>query len=129
MPRSYLLDASALLAVVFEEAGRDMVAPLMSDSAISAVNYSEVIARQMRKGADGQAVISGLDALGLDIIPWDQELAEGAFDLNPLGWTKGISLGDRVCLATARHLGLRILTADKKWLELSLPGIDIQLIR
>ena len=42
---------------------------------------------------------------------------------------KGLSLGDRACLATAIQLGLPVYTADKIWAELDLPNVKIKLIR
>ena len=42
---------------------------------------------------------------------------------------KGLSLGDRACLATVLYLGLPIYTANRIWAELDLPNIKIKLIR
>ena len=41
---------------------------------------------------------------------------------------KGLSLGDRACLALASLTGRIVVTADRVWPELDL-GIDIRLIR
>jgi PIN domain nuclease of toxin-antitoxin system len=42
----------------------------------------------------------------------------------------GLSLADRVCLALARRLGLRAMTADRAWRSVSAAiGVEIELIR
>ena len=129
MTRRVVLDASALLAAVFEEAGCERVIPRLADAAISAVNYSEALTKQIRRGADPGRVVEGLRALGLETIAWDSDLAERSVDLSALGWTHGLSFGDRACLATARHLKLTALTAERDWRKLPKLGIDIQFIR
>ena len=126
----YVLDASALLAVLFMETGHEEVtAALDGETIISAVNYSEVIARQMRLGASQQLAVSVLSGLDLKVVVWDQGLAEEAADLSPLAKSHGLSLGDRICLATARHLRLPVLTADREWGKLPDLGVEIRLIR
>jgi ribonuclease VapC len=42
--------------------------------------------------------------------------------------SKGLSLGDRACIALGQHLRLPILTADRAWKALRL-GLQIQVIR
>ena len=39
-----------------------------------------------------------------------------------------LSLGDRACLALAKRLAVRAVTADRKWAELDL-GITVHLVR
>jgi PIN domain nuclease of toxin-antitoxin system len=41
---------------------------------------------------------------------------------------RGLSLGDRACLALAETLGLSAITADRHWAQLGL-SIDIRPIR
>ena len=41
---------------------------------------------------------------------------------------KGLSLGDRACIATAKHFGLPVIIADKVWARLDL-GVEVRLIR
>ena len=129
MTAQVVLDASALLAVVFEEAGCEKVIPRLEVASISAVNYSEVLAKQILHGAAVTLVVEGLRALNLETIPWDTDLAERAADLSTLGWTHGLSFGDRACLATARRLKRTVLTAERAWRKLPKLGIDIQFIR
>lgn len=129
MTAQVVLDASALLAVVFEEAGCEKVIPRLTAASISAVNYAEVLAKQVQRGANPMRVVEGLRALNLETISWDADLAEVSADLSPLGWTHGLSFGDRACLATARRLQRTVLTAERAWRKLPKLGINIQFIR
>lgn len=129
MKIEYLLDASALLAAFFSEPGGERVAEILEKSAISAVNYSEVISRQIRKGAKAEMAVTNLERLDLTVIPWDEAVAMAAADLSPLAWTHQLSLGDRACLATARLKDLIAVTADRNWKHLPPLGFSIEVVR
>ena len=51
-----------------------------------------------------------------------------AASLRPATRAKGLSLGDRACLALAIERGVPALTADRAWMELDV-GVDVRLIR
>ncbi len=126
---SYVLDASALLVLLKREAGSErVVEALMDGAAISAVNFSEVVAKLREGGMVEEAIHESLDSLELDIVEFDTELAYQAGLLRPLTKSAGLSLGDRACLALAQNLNLPALTADRAWDGLSL-GIRVQVIR
>lgn len=129
MPEEFVFDASALLASLFDEPGAAITDAALGHAAISAVNYSEVIATQIRRGEDVEAAIRMLDDLDLPIIPWDADLARESGDLGALAWSHGLSFGDRACLATARRLRRTVLTADRDWARLPDLGIGIRIIR
>ena len=129
MKSAVVLDASALLAALFGETGQEKVFAVIGRAAISAVNYTEVITRQMRLGATRELAVSTVSGLNLRVIPWDEELAEAAADLNALSWSHGLSLGDRACLATGLKLGVPTLTADREWRQLPDLGVKIDVIR
>jgi len=42
---------------------------------------------------------------------------------------RGLSLGDRSCMATALLLGLPVVTAERNWIGLDVPGLQIEMIR
>lgn len=96
---------------------------------MSAVNVSEVVLKMMKKGLEAEAVIGVIDSLNLEILPWDRAAVFAAAELSSLGWTHGLSLGDRACLATARLTGQPVLTAERNWNQLPDLGITIQCIR
>jgi len=42
---------------------------------------------------------------------------------------RGISLGDRACMALALAEGLPAVTGERGWAALGVPGLEIELIR
>lgn len=123
-----ILDASAILAVIFEESGADKVVPHLAVGGISTVNLSEVVTVALRKGAKIDDIQKFLSKLSLEIIPFETAQAYGAASLEPFAKSHDLSLGDRACLATGITLNRSVITADTRWGTLSLP-IEIILIR
>jgi PIN domain nuclease of toxin-antitoxin system len=111
-----VLDASALLAYLLDEPGKDIVlSAILDDSVMSTVNFAEVVTRYARDGAAPATVADLRRQLPVPLIPLDAELAEAAGLLYPVASQAGLSLGDRCCLALAAQLGLPALTADRAW--------------
>ncbi|GAA6616221.1 type II toxin-antitoxin system VapC family toxin [Scytonema sp. NUACC26] len=125
---NYVLDASAILALLNNELGSERVISVLTEAAISSVNLSEVIARFAESGMSETEIREVISSLGLEIIYFDTEMAYRAGILRPLTRQSGLSLGDRACLALGQFLGLPILTTDRAWADLEL-GINIQVIR
>ncbi len=125
---SYVLDASALLALLQQESGTEIVAAALQDSAISTVNWSEVLQKSTSRGIDIDGMQAEFEALGVNIIPFSALQADLAAQLWPETKFLGLSLGDRACLALAIDEKATALTADKAWVKLK-NGISIQLIR
>ena len=128
MPRA-VLDASALLAVLYREPGSAMVERYFGLGVVSSVNLSEVAAKLSDRGVGSQEVLEILLGLGLEVREFDTELALMAGALREVTRPLGLSLGDRACLATARRLRLPALTADRAWAELTLRGVEVVVIR
>lgn len=125
---SWVLDASALLALLNGETGSERVVEVLPDAAIASINFSEVVTKLADEGRDESEIRLYLDALGLEIVEFDTELAYRTGFLRPLTRSLGLSLGDRACLALAASLGISALTCDRVWTTLSL-GITVELIR
>jgi len=125
---AFVLDASALLASIFDEAGGDRVAEVIGRSVISSVNLSEVVARLAGKGFADEAIDEILDRIDIATVDFDSGLAVSAGRLRRVTRPLGLSLGDRACLATGRRLQRIVLTADRAWVGLDL-GVQIELIR
>lgn len=123
-----VLDASALLALLHDEAGAEVVEGLVERGAVSAVNWSEVRQRWIARELDVEGLRPDVEALGLTIVPFTADDAERAADFWPATRERGLSLGDRACLALAQRLRVPAVTADRAWLELEL-GVDVQSIR
>ncbi|NOT11067.1 MAG: type II toxin-antitoxin system VapC family toxin [Methylococcaceae bacterium] len=116
-----VLDASALLALIQNEAGANLVknAITQGQAVISAVNLSEVIAKLAESGMPGDAIAGFQSQLPVEVVDFNSAIAMEAGLLRPTTRPLGLSLGDRSCLATAMALGnLPILTADRVWAEL-----------
>ena len=122
------LDASALLAFLFREAGHEQVAPQLEECCISTVNLAEVIGRFVRDGHDGRMVLRKLSSTRMELVPFSSEHAALTGMLLPATQPLGLSLGDRACLALAMSRGIPALTADRTWIQLDI-GVVIQPIR
>ena len=124
----WVLDASAVLAVVLAEPGGDMVRPLIADSLLSAVNLVEVATRLLDFGFPSAEIDGRLERLRFTVLPFDEDLALSAGLLRVQTRHLGLSLGDRACLALAQREGLPVLTGDRSWAKLDV-GVEVVLIR
>jgi ribonuclease VapC len=123
-----VLDASALLALIWSEPGSDVVDAVMEDAVISAVNWAEVVSKMQERGIDLEGARPLLDELSLEVMVFDQELAFAAGSLRMRSKHLGLSIGDRACLALAAHLSVPAYTADKSWAKLE-AGVEVKLVR
>lgn len=123
-----VLDASALLAFLFGEPGTDAVHDTLSVSVMSTVNWSETAQWLRARGADPDEAYELLTDAGLRLEPLSRADADEAAVLHARTRDAGLSLGDRCCLALARRLGSRALTADSAWSTVDV-GVDVSLIR
>lgn len=124
----YVLDSSAVIALVRREQGWEKVNAALDRSVISAINLAESMTKLIRQGGEPRLVERLLRELDLEVIPWDEELAWASRDLCALAWTNGISLADRACLTLARHLNLAAMTADSEWKKAG-HGVQVFLFR
>ena len=116
-----VLDASAVLALLQEEPGSQAVEEWLPGAAISTVNLSEVAGKLLELGMPEREAAEVVQALGLDIVPFHEDLAWRAAALKTLTKASGLSLGDRACLATGVLLDRPVLTADRAWTKIDLP--------
>lgn len=111
----FVLDASALLAMLNEEPGGAKVADNIASARICVINYAEVISHFIRLGMPERYIDAMLDPLPMEVVPADKGLGKIAGRLRRVTAQAGLSLGDRFCLALAQRDGLRAWTADKVW--------------
>lgn len=123
-----VIDASAIIAFIFNEPGGDKVLQFISSASISSVNLSEVVTDVLKRGVDISETRKRLSQLPLEIIPFDAELAYEAAGLEKYRKSHNLSFGDRACLSTGLKLNRKIVTADTKWGTLPL-SVDIEVIR
>jgi PIN domain nuclease of toxin-antitoxin system len=131
---SVVLDASALLAYLNQEAGAEEVAlQIVGGGFISAVNLAEVYSKVTEWGQDAHLLEQALVQQGLlggvlEVVPFDPEDVLLVAKLRPLTKVQGLSLGDRVCLALAMRLKLPAITTDSAWNNLE-AGVEVQVVR
>lgn len=124
----FVLDASAILAVLRKEPGADTVVPHLNSARVSTVNCAEVLAKALDAGIDVHTTQRIFDELGIERVPFDDRQAAVTARLRALTKTIGLSLGDRACLALATVANLPVLTCDRKWKDAGLK-LDIRLVR
>ncbi|WP_426264295.1 type II toxin-antitoxin system VapC family toxin [Sphingomonas sp. PWP1-2] len=125
---SVVLDASAILAVLLDEPGAEIVIPVMRGSALSAVNASETFQRAADKGHQTQRVLALLKGLEIEVVPFTVDHAIAAADLRPATKAAGLSLGDRACLALAAERRATVYTGDRRLADVDI-GLELRLIR
>lgn len=123
-----VLDASAILALAHGEPGADSVEPLVAGSFVSSVNWSEVARVCLAVGRHPNALREVLTDAGCVTVEFGVEDAELAARLREGTRHVGLSLGDRACLALARRLRARAVTADRAWADIDV-GVEILCVR
>lgn len=125
---SVVFDSSALIAHICGEKGADYVENYLENSVISSVNYSEFITFMLERGATSEKAEEIFSELAVEIIVFDEYQAIITSELRSKTKSKGLSLGDRACLALAKSRKIPVVTADKIWSKLDI-GVDVKLIR
>lgn len=123
-----VIDASAILAMIFDEAGGDMVADVCDGAMLSAVNLDEVLHKVARRGVDPMLVETQVSRLGIAVVAFDARQARVSAALHARLAGTDTSFADRACLSMGLMLNTTVLTADAKWMRLGL-DVDIRLIR
>jgi ribonuclease VapC len=90
---SVIFDSSAILALLRDEPGAEVVAGYVGDGLISAVNFKEVIKGLLRRDVPIDAALEMLEALHLDIRAHgrDDAIAAGKLSAGRGGGTTGLS--------------------------------------
>lgn len=126
---SFILDASAVLAVLNREPGAEYVLDALEDGGVlGSINLAEVVSHLANLGFSQEEIADSLGALDLEVESFIQEDAYRAGLMYPTTRQSGLSLADRACLALAMRRELPVLTSDRAWSTLDL-GIQVQLIR
>ena len=124
-----VLDASAMLALLLDESGAELVAAVHDQSLMCAVNVAEVAERLARNAPDAAVKLSLVATLP-SVIAVDTDLAATAGLMRASTRSVGLSLGDRFCRALAKRLSCPVLTADGAWAEIAdAVGVEVRSIR
>jgi ribonuclease VapC len=124
----YVLDASAVLALLDAEPGADKVAAVLMDAAIGTVNLAEVHTKLAERGRSGRQALAQILSVVEEVVPFTEEHAAITGSLRASTTHLGLSLGDCSCLALGIALDAEVYTAERLWVRLRLP-CAIHLIR
>jgi PIN domain nuclease of toxin-antitoxin system len=119
------LDASAVLAFLFDETGADKVEVLFANSVISRINVTEVLTKLVQDGLTVNEAKETFDKINLEVAEFNENQSLKVAELRPLTKHLGLSLGDRCCLALAILENLTAVTADKNWAGLNVCKIEV----
>ena len=125
----YVMDSTALIAVVYQEPGYERVVEILDKSAISAVNLAEIMNKLVLRGAPAETVRDTLLKLELTVEDWTEDLAYRSAEFTPFTKSHGLSLGDRACLTLAKHLRATAVTSDRTWSRKPALGVPIMIFR
>jgi PIN domain nuclease of toxin-antitoxin system len=123
-----VLDASALIALLWEETGGSAVEPLLHRTVISAVNWVEVLQHYEADGVSIRGKRQEVETIGIAVVEFTADDAATVVRLRAPTRKLGLSLADRACLALALRFGVAAHTADRAWADLDV-GPTIVLIR
>lgn len=123
----YLIDASALIAWVNDDAGADDVDGYIDSAAISAFTLAD-LAKQVGTSLEQHEVNAALD-FGLEVLPLDERIAKTVAQIRSVTAAHELSLENLVVLATGRDRGLAIITADSSIANVRIDGTEIHNVR
>lgn len=128
MSESVVLDTSAIIALLQNEKGAEIVRKVLFNSVLSAVTVAEAYTKLSEWEGRGEKPLLEILFGVQKIEPFTQPQAEIAGRLRTATRAKGLSLGDRCCLALAIELEASVYTADRAWVDLDIP-CKVHLIR
>ncbi|WP_414561866.1 MULTISPECIES: PIN domain-containing protein [unclassified Anabaena] len=124
----FVVDASAVLALLNQETGSEEILQLIDNAAISSINLSEVIAKLAEAGIPEEEIRQIILNLNLEVILFNEEQALKAGMLRPATKSIGLSFGNRACLALGVVLNQPVIITDRLWTNLNM-GIEIRVVR
>ncbi len=113
-----------------EEAGGEQVRSALSRGQLSTANLAEVVGHFVRVEMPADEIIRTLPQLPLRVVEVDQDIGALAGEMVLVTIKAGLSLGDRICLATAKLAGAQAMTADRAWTQVAEDvGVEVVTIR
>ncbi len=124
-----VFDASAILALLLQEPGAEKLTDEIRINAVaSTVNLAEVQSKLVKKGVPLERAWAHTLSAVIAAEPFTSEQAKIAGSLITETASRGLSLGDRACLALAIALKAPVYTTEQTWKNLKV-GIPIHVLR
>jgi len=98
-----ILDATAVLAIIQEEAGAERLLPLCREAAVSAVNIAEVLAKLISKGVPRAEAQAAVDALHVEALPFEPAAASlsAFYTRKGVSWATAVFWPPLICMGPA----------------------------
>ena len=129
---SVILDSSALLALIHNEPGCDVVKPLLPNAVMSSINIAEVIGiLGARYKMPQNEITEMIEELIQTIISFNTAQAYIVGEIEKINRAQklALSLADKACISLGELLNAPIYTADKAWAKVPILNAQIHLIR
>ncbi|MEC4591175.1 MULTISPECIES: type II toxin-antitoxin system VapC family toxin [Nitrospirillum] len=123
----FVLDASAVLALIKAEPGADQVLAALSNALITSVNFAEVVTKLHEEGWPAGDAADAVLSLGITLVDFTADHAVLTAQLRRTTKAAGLSLGDRACLALGQLHHAIVLTADTAWLKVA-PSLNVEIV-
>jgi len=132
--KSLIFDTSALLRLVNDEKGSDIVSSLLEErlrknksNFVSSITAYEIVSVMARR--DVQSAVSAISFFEklCKFVPLSAETAQNAALLRKKYFSTGISMADALIIQTGIDCDAQIITADKAWKKID--DANVQLIR
>ncbi len=119
-----------MLAFLKDEPGADRVDESLRgrSGVVSSVNLAETVSKLIDDGWPLARIEFGIATIGAASLAFSADDAYVAGLLRERTRHRGLSLGDRACLALALRLGAPALTADRSWADLDV-GVEVVVVR
>ena len=100
---------------------------MVADSGASTVNLAEVVGKLADHGMTDEMIRKAL-RIGFDTLEFGSDELRQMSQLRRDTKRYGLSLEDRCCLATALTRKRPVMTADRAWADVNIPGLMIRVI-
>lgn len=126
----FVLDASAVVALLRDEPGAEVVRGALKQAHVGVINLGEVAQCLFRDGWSRAEIEETIDALHIRVRAVRVDLVMTAAEIREIGRKRGLSQADCLCLALAKREEAIVLTGDRVWLEVAEAlGVEVRLIR
>jgi len=125
----YILDASALLASIYNEKSKVDMVHYIENSSMHYFNVSEVLNVLHRCGMEMSLASDIVKSLVRSFLPCTYDNAYKAAEIKQKYKHLGISAGDSFCISSSIQYQIPVVTADKAWKEITEISNNLILIR